>query len=281
MSDLALSSAEGTSGTTGADGGSTTATGTVSTVGTQSTSSGGDQSSSSAVNWESILSQAGTAPPEVIQKILETHPEVAKTATRNVRKTEIQRQAETLAEQLAAAKQSSTLQQLEAIRRERDMLVARSREQLLSTMTDQEQEAFKLKEQLATRDAEVNYYRTVFSQREEQEAKSQILRVAQEDWGLDDDDVKQLEATDSVDKFVNTALKLSGAKRKKMADETRTLAEKIDALSRVVNGTSVHAATAHASSGGDMSFEDAEAGFLDGRVSFERYMDARKKAGIR
>lgn len=274
MEDLNLSSSEGTESSSGSAAQETSST---------SSSSGGSTStkeSPSSVDWEGILGQASSAPPEVLQKLLEAHPELAKTATRNVRKAEVQKLAEAQAEQFYSTRSAQTLSELETLRRQNNELLARNREAVLSTLSDSEQEAYKLREANQTQASELNYYKTVFAQREEQGAKDQIIQVAREDWGFDDDDVKKLEGADSVDKFVNTALKLSGEKRKRMADETKTLSEKLDALSRVVNGTSVHAATAHASSGGDSSYTDTEQGYLDGTVPLSRYLEARKKAGI-
>lgn len=261
-------------------------------VSTGSATAAPDSTSSSTpseTDWDSYLSKLADAPGDKIQSLLEKHPDVAKLATKNVRRAEILRQGEELAKNLNREQLEQANRRTEELQRRLSEIEAASEEAKLSRMTDAEQIIYKREKELATVTSKLTQLEMQQQRRDEIEHRDNLIAEVADAWGLTDEDAKSLKEVeplpgqDYVAVFQKKLWDTASARIKKLMTEGKQMAEKAGAVERVQSGTSTFAAAAETSPGGDLSFDEltrrvAESDGTDKNL-MKLYGEARKKRG--
>lgn len=199
-------------------------------------------------------------PREQRLALLDEDPDFKKSATKDVRTRDIQRQAAIEAQYLAQAQIAEAAQLRQAL----GQMLAERESERMARMTDDEKsvhlrgiENQALKSQLAERESRLAEMQGMYHQTAEEIARDKILEKKAPEWGLDDEDVAHLR-TLNYDQFMVEVANRSTSKASKFRESQKALEEKVAALSRAVSGTSTYAATAGGASGGDLSRADLE-----------------------
>ena len=179
---------------------------------------------------------------------------LVKELSKDIRNRDIDRRAEVKAQTAVEAKLSEVNEKLEAIAARNKELETAADTARLSEMTDEQQEAHRLRKDLEAATAELNEHRSYKNTVAQERAKDDLIDHFAKEWGLDEpDELEALRKEETAQKLVDKAMKMGKARLEKLRAEVRSLGEKVAAKARVEEGTSAHAATAPAVSGGEMS----------------------------
>lgn len=245
------------------------------------TESAKDETSSqpTATDLEALKKVLPNLTADTLAQLLEGNPDILKQATSTIRRRDIDKKAEEIAQQKAADQVKGIQAELELTRKQYTELIAKLETDQLAHMTDEERELHVLKKALETERANSARANQSLSEREEAEAKDEILRHASTEYGLDDDDLKEAKKQDNPVKMWDEVLKAAGKKLQSERKGKKDLEERLAALERASSGQSTFAATGSSASGGDaMTYDDIAARYVKDPKTWEKkYREARNK----
>jgi hypothetical protein len=246
------------------------ATGTEADAATPGTTDGASEAAElPSVDWDTV-----TAHPEFkakAQSVYDANEEIRKEALRGVRKTDIERRAEERASEIAKADR----ERANALQARIDAAEAEKEQRLLSTMTDDEQERHKLVKELTATRARLADYETRETRRDNEDAVEKIIKYAQTEWGLNEENSEKLrDAGDTID-LLDRAMKAATMQWRAKEAAFKDLEAANAAKGRVLSGESTFAATGATGAGGEASDDEKAERYRNAGPSHPQYAQIR------